>query len=390
MKAALLYGSNSRNSGGLYNSVRNLGQSLMKIEGVEPFALAHNDEYSEQDKAAYAPLPLEEYHIKGPANFGYSPDLISILKKFKPDIIHPQGIWMYSSYATLQYHIKHKTPYVISPRGMLDKWILKNNGWKKKIAAMLFENAHLKQASCLHALAMPEYQAMRKYGCKNPIAIIPNGVHLPDESWPADAVIPHWKAGDDRKVVLFLSRLHPKKGIENMIHAWSKAGSMRKGWKIAIAGESRDSTYLGLLRHLCANLKLENEILLIGPQFHSEKDICFRCADAFILPSFSEGLPMAVLEAWSYKLPVIMTAACNIPEGFERGAALEVLAEVDSITDGLETLFRMTDAERATIGENGFKLVNDKFIWSSISNQVSEVYKWILSGGQPPSTVNNR
>jgi len=389
MKVALLFGSNSRNSGGLYNSVRSLGQSLLKIDGVEPLALAHSDEYSSKDIAAYAPLPLEEYHIKGPSNFGYSPDLSSKLELLQPDIVHPQCIWMYSSYATLKYHKAHNKPHVISPRGMLDKWILNNNGWKKKIAAAVFENEHLKQASCLHALALPEYDAMRAYGCKNPIAVIPNGVHLPAEQWPADGVKPAWKTADDRKVLLFLSRLHPKKGIANMIQAWANAGNARKGWKLAIAGETRDKSYLDSLHEQIASLKLENEVFLIGPQFHREKDICFRCADAFILPSFSEGLPMAVLEAWSYKLPVIMTAACNIPEGFEKEAAFEILPEVDSIHAGLEKLFNMTGEERSVIGKNGFQLVKDKFIWSSIASQISDVYKWVLSGGPQPVTIKN-
>jgi glycosyltransferase involved in cell wall biosynthesis len=387
MKIVLLYGSNSRNSGGLYNSVRSLGQSLLKISGMKPVALAHNDAYSEKDLPAYAPLPIETYSIAGPANFGYSKDLLDKLAKIQPDIIHPQCVWMYSSYATLNYHKKNHTPYVISPRGMLDKWILNNKGWKKKIAGFLFEKTHLKNASCIHALALSEYKSIRNYGCKNPIAVIPNGINLPQENVDVDLKMPEWKISDNRKVILFLSRLHPKKGIENLMHAFSELKEERKHWKIVIAGESASKKYMDDLIKLQQDLHITDDLIFVGPQFHLDKDNCFRNADAFILPSFSEGLPMAVLEAWSYKLPVLMTEACNIPEGFEQRAAIEIKPEVGSIKLQLGEFFRLSEKERSQMGENGYQLVLNKFTWTAIANQMHEVYKWILNGGEKPSFV---
>lgn len=385
MKVVLLYGSNSRNSGGLYNSVRSLGQSLLKITGVKPVALAHNDEYSSSDLPAYAPLSIETYSISGPSNFGYSKDLSLKLSEIKPDLIHPQCVWMYSSFATLNYHKKNQIPYIISPRGMLDKWIINNKGWKKKIAGLLFEKAHLKNASCIHALAVSEYESIRNYGCKNPVAIIPNGVNLPLEH--NDKALPEWNKSDNRKTILFLSRLHPKKGIENMMRAFSELQDERRLWKIVIAGESASEKYMDSLLKLQIELGLQSDVLFIGPQFHKDKDNCFRNVDAFILPSFSEGLPMAVLEAWSYKLPVIMTDACNIPEGFNHNAAIRIKPEVESIKNQLSKFFQMSVKEQIQIGENGYQLVLDKFTWTAIAEQMHELYLWVLNGGKKPSFV---
>ena len=387
MKILLITGSNSRNSGGLYNSVRNLGQSMMEIEGLDPVLLAHSDEYSEQDVQAYTPLTVEDYKIVGRNGFALSLDITKQIKRIKPDIIHPQCIWIYPSYATLKYYKNNKVPYIVSTRGMLDKWILNNSAWKKKLVGGLYEKEYLRKAMCLHALAVPEYEAMRNFGCENPVAIIPNGVNLPANEWPLNGNKPEWKSADDRKSILFLSRLHPKKGIENLMEAWSNLKAHKKDWKLIIAGESKDGSYLQSLLSLRGDLKLDNDIFFVGPQFHADKDICFRCADAFILPSFSEGLPMAVLEAWSYRLPVIMTTACNIPEGFERKAALPIEPDPASILSALELLFNATDDERRAIGANGYQLVKDKFIWTSIVKQMHEVYCWMLTGGKMPSTV---
>jgi poly(glycerol-phosphate) alpha-glucosyltransferase len=389
MKVLLVSGTNSRNSGGLYNSVRNLGQSLKKINEVEPILLAHSDEHSVTDIAAYAPLAVEDYEIIGPSGYAFSTNISKKIEQINPDILHPQCLWIYPSYATLKYHRINKTPYMVSARGMLDKWILNNNAWKKKLVGSLYEKEYLRNAACLNALALPEYEAMRAFGCQNPIAVIPNGVNLPAETWPTDVNIPEWKTGDNRKVMLFLSRLHPKKGIENLMKAWGALGLHKGEWKLAIAGESKESSYLQNLISLRTTLKLENDIFFIGPQFHKEKDVCFRCADAFILPSFSEGLPMAILEAWSYRLPVIMTTACNVPEGFENNAALQIEPDSDSILMALKELFDMGEKNRNTLGENGYQLVKDKFTWGAIAIQTYEVYKWILSGGEQPSTIKN-
>lgn len=387
MKIALIAGSNSRNSGGLYNSVRNLGQSMMKIDGLDPVILAYSDEHSAQDIKAYSPLPLEDYKLIGSNSFALSSDINKKLQQIKPDIIHPQCIWIYPSFATLRYHKQNNVPYIISTRGMLDKWILNNNAWKKKLVGGLYEREYIKNANCLNALALSEYEAMRDFGCKNPIAIIPNGVNLPSEEWPSDAKIPTWRCNDDRKVMLFLSRLHPKKGIENMIKAWAGLGAYKKEWKLIIAGESKDEIYMQTLNSAIKNSNLNNDVFLVGPQFNFDKDICFRCSDAFILPSFSEGLPMAVLEAWSYGLPVIMTDACNIPEGFESNAALQISPDPDSILSELNRLFTMPDSERIDMGKRGKQLVKDKFTWESIARQTYSVYQWILNGGKMPSVI---
>jgi glycosyltransferase involved in cell wall biosynthesis len=386
MNLLLLSTSSSRKAGGLYNSVRNLGQELYRQKKVKPMVLAYRDSFTDLDISAYAPLPIELYDIIGPAGIAYSFNLNSKIENFKPHIIHQQGIYLYSSYVNSKYSDKYSTPYIISPRGMLDKWILNNNKLKKKIGFSLYEHKNLRNASCINALGIPEYNAVREFGLKNPIAIIPNGVFIPKET---SEKIPKasWNI-DSRKTLLFLSRLHQKKGLENLLQAWKALGSLKADWKLVIAGESNGSEYEDSLRRLQSELGLSGDVFLIGPQFHKEKDITFRNADAFILPSFSEGMPMAVLEAWSYKLPVIITDECNLPDGFTHDCAIRIEPNVDSIYDGIIKLLNLSNSEMKQIGHNGFELVKSKYTWLSIAEEMSNVYSWMLDESLPiPSSI---
>jgi glycosyltransferase involved in cell wall biosynthesis len=106
-----------------------------------------------------------------------------------------------------------------------------------------------------------------------------------------------------------------------------------------------------------------------------------------LLPSLSEGLPVAVLEAWSYGLQVLMTEACNLPEGFAAGAALSIGADPAGIAAGLRRLFALSDAERRAVGACGRALVRARFTWASVAEQMSAVYRWVLGGGSPPACV---
>jgi poly(glycerol-phosphate) alpha-glucosyltransferase len=248
MKVLILGSANSRNAGGVFNSVRMLGHSLNAQEGTDVHFLMHDDEYSSEDRKYYEPMPLHSYTIKGPRNLAYSPDMFSELEQIKPDIIHTQGIWMYFSYVNKKYHSKTRTPYVVTPHGMLDPWQLKQSfskDLKKKIVLSLYESKHLKQAACIQALCMSELESIRAFGLKNPVAIIPNGTELPSvDHRDSDYPVPcRWKQTDNRKTLLFLSRIHHKKGLDNLLQAWALTNPEKHDWQLVIAGETKDTEY---------------------------------------------------------------------------------------------------------------------------------------------------
>ncbi|MER9200803.1 glycosyltransferase [Mesorhizobium sp. M0933] len=383
----VLTASASRKAGGLFWSVRALSQNLNR-DGFIVKAFAVADAASDDDAVHWEDVELNLQHGFGPQAFGYAPGLGRVLDAANLDLVHTHGLWMYPSMAAARWAVRSGKPLMVSPRGMLDPWALQRSAWKKRIAALVFEDRHLRKAACVHALNRDEYEAIRSYGLTNPIAVIPNGVDLPSASVRPEP--PEWAEGlgEDVRVLLFLGRLHPKKGIENLLYAWSKViqEGVAKSWCLAVAGWDQEG-HLAELQHLSERIQLGSSVRFVGPQFNEQKAASLNYADAFILPSFSEGLPMAVLEAWAYGLPVLMTRQCNLPEGFDARAAVEIPQEPREMSEILTAFLRQPHEQHLAMGSRGRQLVENHFAWGGIARQMADVYRWLDGHGDPPGTV---
>lgn len=386
MKSIFLTAWNSRSYGGVSEVVRQLGRALVERSDMDFSVVSFDDRFSESDRHWYSGIPMYYYSIVNlpiVKSLGLSFDLYPNLCKIKPDIIETQGVWMYFSAAALHYKKKHGAKIVVTPHGMLDTWAVQNSGWKKKIVGYLFEYDNLKNADCLKALCQSEYESLRSFGLKNPIAIIPNGIDLPSD----DIVI---KRNTTQKILLFVGRIHPKKGIRELILAINILNQRHPQffaqWRVRIAGWDQNGHTQELI-NLTNKLGLSEVINFIGPVFESQKQKELCEANAFVLTSFSEGLPMSVLEAWAYKLPVLMTDFCNLPEGFLAKAAIRVEPTANSICQGLIELFSMDESELEQMGKNGLDLVKQKFTWKQVANQTCLLYKWLLGASPKPEFV---
>jgi glycosyltransferase involved in cell wall biosynthesis len=376
----------SRQAGGLFWAVPPLVRSL-KAGGCAVTVLSIADRNSTEDAGYWADADLKVSSPRGPRAFGYAPGLDAALDGAGLDVVHTHGLWMYPSVAASRWTARSRKPLIVSPHGMLDAWALRNAAWKKRAAGWLFENHHLRLAACLHALSEAEYQAIRDYGLSNPVAVIPNGVGLAAAREPLPR--PAWAHGlqGDARILLFLGRLHPKKGLPNLLRAWARVPSMRsRNWYLVIAGWDQGGHEVEL-RRLAEALQLGEAVRFVGPQFDVHKAACMASADAFVLPSLSEGLPMAVLEAWAFRLPVLMTPQCNLPEGFAARGAMEIAPDADRMAERLAAFLDLPEAERRAMGNRGRRLVEERFNWSAISAQMSEVYAWVLGRQERPACV---
>ncbi|NRB33073.1 MAG: glycosyltransferase [Rhizobiaceae bacterium] len=360
--------------------------------GLEVNAIGHRDSGTEIDR--WPGHHLSALPTKRLPWMTWAPAMKDTLRNQSPTIIHTHGLWTQASLTVPGFATKSNTPYLVSPHGMLDEWALNCSRAKKKLAAKAFENRHLKNASCLHALCKPEEQAFRRFGIKGPIATIPNGIDLPES-------IDREDKSHKRKILLFLGRIHPKKGLINAIQAFAKVKN-RGDWLFVIAGWDQEN-HLSELHHLCDSLNVSRasipiselqsrsnisaDIAFVGPAFGKEKDLLFRLGDALILPSFSEGMPMTVLEAWSYQLPVAMTVHCNIPEGFAAGAAVELETKIDRLAEKLTDFFDLSETKFREMGTYGRTLVEDRFTWPRIASEMIEVYCWLLGERPRPDSV---
>lgn len=332
--------------------------------------------------------------IAGPASFGYSPELRSSLFALRPapDILHVHGLWMYPGLLARKLSEHASARRIVSPHGMLEPWALQNSRWKKRLASLAFENKNLRSADCLHALCQPEADNFRRYGLTNPIAVIPNGVDLGAfANPPARAILEQrFPALKGRRWVLFLSRIHPKKGLPHLLHAWASIlnsqPSLLDSWCLLIAGPD-ELCHEGEMKALVTELGLQSNVVFTGPLHGAEKLAALAGAGFFVLPSFSEGFSMAVLEAAAAGLPVMLTPPCNFPELAQGGGALVVAPDAAGCETGLRQLLALTDPERRAMGQRGRELIARQYTWSRIADQMLAVYRWLLNGGPPPTCV---
>jgi glycosyltransferase involved in cell wall biosynthesis len=417
MKLCVVTSSISRVSGGLQNSASNLNRYLSLRDDMLIHVHTGYDQYTAEDEITWSPLLIKPHLVIGPKSFCYTPSMIAGLNADNPEIIHCHGLWQYQSFAVNRWRKSSGKPYIVTPHGMLDPWAIRNSNWKKRLASIAYQDTHLRSAAVLHALCRQEFESIRSLNKKFQVCIIPNGINLVED---LDVNNKQRLTECGKKTLLFLGRLHPKKGLINALKAWSLVLAESKPhlgnfpWRFVIAGWNQGDHMVNL-KHLCdvlglkyndiSSLKLTLDsvlnpscigakqiehasVVFTGPVFGKEKDLLLRRSDAFILPSVSEGLPMSVLEAWAYNLPVLITDQCNLLEGFDKNAAIRIGTDVSGIAEGMRKIVQLRDSELSLIGKNGRELVKSKFAWPQIAIQMREVYNWVLGGGAKPDSLS--
>lgn len=390
MLATFLAHSVSRAFGGIFEITRRTAQSMVAEKRWKVEVLGIQDSFTEKDLPEWQPVMPCAFPSCGPKSYGYAPALGSALDQLQPDVTHVHGLWTYTSRAANQWTKRRHRPYMISIHGMLDQWALKHSAWKKKLAGLIFQNAALRHAHCLHVNTLTELECVRAYGLENPVCVIPNGVDLPD-SGAVDLPPWHHEIPSEKKVLLYIGRIHPKKGLPSLLQAWAQARdrghASSTDWELAIAGWDQND-HTSFLRRQVKELNISNSVHFLGSQFGKAKEAAFRAASAFVLPSLSEGLPMAGLEALAYQLPLLITPECNLPETFSTASAIRIDPSPESIVRGLEQLFSLTTEERLQMGDNGHSLVRERFAWRKVARDMCTAYEWVLGGGACPAFIH--
>jgi poly(glycerol-phosphate) alpha-glucosyltransferase len=327
------------------------------------------------------------FRALGPLALGFAPGMLKSLADRNPKVIHLHGLFTWTSRVTLAAGKRVPAPVVVTPHGMLDPWALGQSRWKKRVFRALVEDANLAQAACLQALCEAEVAHFRRFGLRNPIAVVPNGVTIP-EPVSAQAFVSRFPAVAGRRVLLFLGRIHPKKGLPNLIDAWravKRATKAARDWIVVVAGPDQLG-HAAEVERRALECDLEADVLLIGPVHGVFKESVLSGASGFVLPSFSEGLPMAVLEAMARRIPVVITRECNLD--VERiGAGVLADATVESIAHALEEFLAASDDDRRTMGDRGWQEIQSRYTWDRVARDLVAAYSFALGTGPRPSFV---
>lgn len=306
------------------------------------------------------------------------------------DVVHSHGLWLAPSAASGRLAARGM-PVLIAPHGMLDPWAWRHHRGRKRLLWALRERHALQSARCLQALCSAERAAIQALGLRVPIALIPNGINMPDRSAAALAALPPppWThvipAG--APVLLFLGRFHEKKGIQPLLAAWQQlqaampVGSERPSLVLAGFGDG------GALARQLRQHPIQ-DVHCVGALHGSAKASAFSHAQGFVLPSLSEGLPMAALEAMSWGLPCLLSAACNLPEAFGCGAAWPASADVPQLLPVLRQWAGASPGQLSAMGAAGRQLAAQRFSWPAIASQTIALYSWLISGGAPPPELD--
>lgn len=308
--------------------------------------------------------------------------LVAARESGRPAVVHSSGLWDHGSLAVNRGQQIASFPLVTSPRGMLEPWALAHRRLKKFAALLLWQRRQLARADLLHATSEMECDNIRRLGLRNPVCVIPNGIDVPAEL-PAVLHAGVASKGGGPRRCLFLSRLHPKKGLPMLLEAWARAKPV--GWVLEIAGNA-EGGHDREIERLIRGRGLDS-VRLVGEQAGSEKWRFLAAGDLFILPSYSENFGIVVAEAMAMGLPVITTHGTPWGVLEEQDLGWWVPASADAIAASLRTATAESPDRLADRGRRAREYALRSFGWPAIGERMAACYAWLLGLGPVPPDI---
>jgi glycosyltransferase involved in cell wall biosynthesis len=307
------------------------------------------------------------------------------------DFLHLHDLWLPLSRVAAAAAFRRGVPYTLLLNGMLDPWSLAQKRWKKRMGLfVLGYRKMLDRAAFLHAGNDDEVRLIRPMRLKPEVCVIPNGIFVEELSPlpPAGSFARSHPELRSRPYVLFLSRLHYKKGLDYLADAFAKVARRLPDIMLVVAGP--DGGAEAEFRRRVAALRIADRVVICGPVWGNDRLAAMADAACFCLPSHQEGFSLAITEAMGCGLPVVVSEGCHYPQVAQAGAGFVLPLDADVFADALVRV--MSDADlRTTMGRAGRDLVSSRFTWPLVAEQTIKAYERVRrargrrnsAGGEP-------
>jgi glycosyltransferase involved in cell wall biosynthesis len=312
----------------------------------------------------------------------HTPGLKKVLTQKIPDfdLVHIQELWHYPGYIASKIARSLNVPYIVTIHGELNEWNLQQKRLKKQIYMTAIQRHILRKSAALHAITQTESDRIRQLGFNNPVTMIPNGIHTEEfENLPAGSqFFNRYPELKDKLIVLFLGRIQQKKGLDILARVFGNLVHTRDDVRLVVAGHDEDNT-LTEIRTILGSHGALDKAVFPGMLTGAQKLEALSAADIFALTSYSEGFSMALLEALSAGLPLVITNECNFPEVGESRAGFVVRANESDTAGALTSLLDSADLRRE-MSENAHRLVRSNYTWERIAEKMFTLYENVVAG----------
>ena len=335
-------------------------------------------------------VEVKGFPIDWSRRWGYSRSLGKALRETVAqfDIVHIHSVWMYPTVAAARACRRRSVPYILRPAGSFRPEALLGNRTLKSVYYRLFEKSHLDNAALVHAVSTVEAEELRNFGVCAPISVIPNGVNSPDVSRVKSREEARLRLGlqPKAKVVLYLGRLHPIKGLDILTAVFASVLRRLPDAKLVIAGPAAPG-YAREVAKMVKHHDIEEQTILTGEVRGWDKWAAYRAADVFVLPSRSENFGIVVAEAMACGVPVVVSKKTPWEDVETYNAGCWVNPEPDEVAKSIIEILENPDLARQ-MGENGRALVREKYTWDTLAKRMLRVYENIVAGRDPNAALD--